>query len=131
MRTSRIDRVAELIKEEIGEILDRLVRDPAIPEMVTVHSVRISKDLRVADVNVTFLDDEDPKRVQRAMAALGEAAGFIRAELGRRVRIKYLPELRFHYNPSTRYALGLDRLFKEIQAAPPPGSEAKETDSAS
>jgi ribosome-binding factor A len=94
-----------------------------VPEFVTVHSVRVAKDLRVADVYVTFLDDEDAAARAEAVAALNRSAGFIRGELGRAVRLKYLPALKFHYNPSTHYAADLERIFHKIEHDPPPSAE--------
>lgn len=116
-------RVSALVQAELGKILDQRVRDPDIPPFVTVHSVRVASDLRVADVNVTFLES-DPERVERAMAALNRSSGFIRRELGREVRIKYLPALRFHYTTATQDAMRLDEVLRrargeEREAQPP------------
>jgi ribosome-binding factor A len=111
-------RVAESIKQELGEIIDREITDPAVPEMVTIHSVKVSNDLSVAHAYVTFLGDDSEEAVREAVAALNRAAGYIRGLLGRRVSLKYLPELHFHYNPSTRYAAKMEEIFKELEIAP-------------
>lgn len=112
---SRVARVAELIKTEIGEIIDQKLTDPEVPPFVTVHSVKVSRDLRVADVSVTFLQDDNEETIAAAMKALGRAKGFIRGELARRVKLRYLPDLKFHYNPSTRYAIDMMPVFNKIE----------------
>lgn len=114
MLHSRVERVAAQIKAEIGLIIDQKVTDPRVPPFVTIHSVRLARDLRVADVYFTFLNDDEEKERKEATEALNQSAGFIRSELGRAIRLKYLPVLKFHYNPSTHYAADLERLFHEI-----------------
>lgn len=121
MLHSRIDRVASQMKEEIARIIDQRLKNPQVPALVTVHSVKVARDLRVADVYVTFLEDEDERSRDEAVSALNRSAGFIRSELGRVIRLKYLPTLRFHYNPSTHYAADLERLFHEIDREAPDG----------
>ena len=120
MLHSRLKRVGELIKEKLGEILDQKVTNPNIPPFITVHSVRVSRDLRNAHVEVTFLQDEEPEAIKAAVQELNGASSFIRGELGRAITLRYLPALHFHYNPSTRYAAHLETLFEEIQ---PPAAE--------
>ncbi len=114
MLHSRLARVTELIKNELGEVLDRELSNPLIPEFTTVHSVKVSKDLRSAVVFVTFLKDDDPKEIEVAIKELNKSAGFIRNELGRRITLRYLPHLKFHYNPSTHYAADLEKVFNKI-----------------
>lgn len=115
MLHSRMKRVSGMIQDNLAEIIDQRLENPLIPPFVTVHSVKVSKDLRKAEVNVTFLQDEDESTIETAMTELKNAARFIRGELGRRITLKYLPELRFHYNPSTHYAADLDKLFHRIE----------------
>lgn len=133
MLHSRLARVAELVKESLGEILDREISDPRIPPFVTVHSVKISRDLRSAQVFVTLMEDEDKAAVEEAVEALNESAGYVRTLLGQRVQLRYLPRLHFHYNPSTKYALGLEKVFREIERADdaPDDPEGGEADASS
>jgi ribosome-binding factor A len=122
---SRITRVAELIKEELGPIIDNELQNPKLPEFVTVHSVRVAKDLRHADVYFTVLQDDAPGAIENATDALNESAGYIRQLLGSRITLKYLPELHFHYNPSTRYAANLENIFQKIEREPKPTEPAE------
>ena len=112
---SRVARVTELIKGEVGRIIDRDVRNPRIPTFVTIHSVKVSRDLSSAQIFVTFLQDEDGPTVELAVAELNRAAGFIRRELSRRVTLKHTPSLKFHYTSSTRRAVELDELLADAR----------------
>ena len=122
MLHSRMARVAELVKEALGKIIDQELNNPKIPPFVTVHSVKVARDLRVAEVNVTFLQDEDEATIEETVHELNRASGFIRGELARRITLKYLPVLRFHYNPSTREAAKMEKIFAELDE----GSEQSE-----
>ena len=118
MLHSRMKRVSEAVKSALARIIDQKLNNPKIPPFVTVLAVKVAKDLRVAEVNVTFLEDLGEEETRVAMEELRKASGFIRRELGREIRLKYLPELRFHYNPSTAYAAELETYFHEHPTEP-------------
>ncbi len=89
---SRADRVADQIRMEVADILMRKIKDPRV-RSVTVTDVELTNDLRIARVFVTaFGSDEETKGV---FAGLAKASGFVRAELGRRLTLRYLPEIHF------------------------------------
>ena len=88
----RATRVADQIRMEVADILMRKTKDPRVG-VVTVTDVELTSDLRVARIFVTTGPDE--KQEAGAFAGLAKAAGFIRAELGRRVNLRYTPELIF------------------------------------
>ncbi|WP_447984807.1 30S ribosome-binding factor RbfA [Nitrospira sp. Nam74] len=88
----RSTRVADQIRMEVADILMRKTKDPRVG-VVTVTDVELTSDLRVARIFVTTGPDE--KQAAGAFAGLAKAAGFIRAELGRRVNLRYTPELIF------------------------------------
>lgn len=89
----RATRVADQIRMEIADILMRKTKDPRIG-VVTVTDVEVTDDLRLARVYVTVRGDEGTQK--GAFIGLEKAAGFIRSELGRRVQLRYTPELAFH-----------------------------------
>ncbi len=93
MMPDRMKRVNEACREALGEILQQEVKDPRI-DFVTVTRVEVSPDLRVAHVWVSVMGSE--KESDSAMEALQRARGFMRRELGRRVRMRYTPELLLH-----------------------------------
>lgn len=106
-------KVEEAIKEALGHILQEELTDPRLG-FATVSHVKVSKDLRHATVGVSFLSDE-PEDIDAALEALEHARGFIRRELGGRVRMKYLPDLRFVYDSSTAYASHINSVLRQIE----------------
>ena len=90
----RSDRVAQELQKEIAVILQREVKDPRIG-MVTVSDVEISRDLAYAKVFVTFLFDNDQDAVKRGLEGLNNASGYIRTLVGKAMRLRIVPELKF------------------------------------
>lgn len=119
----RTDRVGDQMRSEIADLLLRRVKDPRIG-FVTVTGVEVSPDLRHATVFVGLLD-EGP-RAAEMIRGLQNAAGFIRAELGRRMRMKYSPELVFKQDDTTSRAVRLEAMLDELRDATP--NTAEESD---
>jgi len=111
-RYQRSDRVSELISREIAVIIDRELRDTRIA-MVTVTGVDMSADLKNARVFVSVLGSEI--EIENSISALNNAASFIRARLGERVTLRYLPKLVFFYDSSTVDGMRMDRILEEIK----------------
>jgi ribosome-binding factor A len=88
----RADRVADQIRMEVADILMRKIKDPRV-HSVTVTGVELTADLRIAHVFVTTMETEQAER--DTFAGLSKASGFVRAELGRRLTLRYLPEVIF------------------------------------
>jgi|GEM_PF-82369 len=88
----RADRVADQIRMEVADILMRKIKDPRV-RTVTVTDVELTADLRIAYVFVTTMEQEAAER--DVFAGLSKASGFVRAELGRRLTLRYLPEIVF------------------------------------
>ncbi len=107
----RTDRVGDLLRREISEILAREVREP-LAQYVTVTGVRMSKDLRNACVYYTALRDDDA--LKDVAAALKRSAGFVQRMLGSRVQLRYMPHLRFEYDTSLRDGARMDELLRGI-----------------
>ncbi|MEJ2631925.1 MAG: 30S ribosome-binding factor RbfA [Acidihalobacter sp.] len=107
---SRTLRVGEQIHRELAELIRTELKDPGIG-MVTLGDVEVSKDLAYARVYYTVLGEGEA--VQTTGAALGRAAGFLRRELGRRMRLRIVPELRFVYDDSQARGDRLDALIAE------------------
>lgn len=102
----------ELLKEEIATILPDL-RDPRVG-FVTVMDVKVSPDLRHAQVYVSVLGDEEEKKA--SMAALERAAGYVRGRVGEAITLKYLPKLQFHLDRTIQRAARIDTLIDEMRA---------------
>ena len=110
------------MKEEIADILMRKVRDPRIG-FVTVTDVVISDDLRNAKVFVSVLGEERASTLK----ALEHATPFIRSELGKRMRMKFMPELLFRYDDATERGTHIMELLHEIEGQKGP-DEVREED---
>lgn len=108
---SRTDRVGQQYQREIAMILQREIKDPRV-SMVTVSDIEVSRDLAYAKVFVTFFNDEEDY-VKTALKVLNDAAGFIRSLLGKRVRARIMPELRFVHDPSLNEGIRMSRLVDE------------------
>jgi ribosome-binding factor A len=105
----RSARVSDQMKEEIADILMRKVRDPRIG-FVTVTDVAVSDDLRNAKVYVSILGGERAETLK----ALEHATAYIRSELGRRMRMKFMPELLFRYDEAAERGAHIMELLQHI-----------------
>lgn len=108
--TRRTNRVADAIQEEVAQLLLREIKDPRIG-MITLTGVRVSPDLRHARVLFSVLGDA--KRRDEAFAGLRSAAGFIRSQLARRLKLRVAPEIAFEADTSLEEAERVSRLLKE------------------
>ncbi len=106
----RSERVSDQIKEEIADILMRKIKDPRIG-FVTVTGVELADDLRNAKVFVSVLG---PDRAS-TLKGLESASAFIRAELGRRLRLRFIPELLFRYDDSAERGAHIMELLNEVE----------------
>jgi ribosome-binding factor A len=108
--------VAERIRSELMQLLLRgVVRDPAAADSC-VTDVVMSDDLGIAKVYVRLLRGEvDEPAQQRALDALGRASGFLRRELAPKLKLKYLPELRFYWDEGIDRAGRIESLLSEIE----------------
>ncbi len=111
-KTQRTQRVGDLIKKEISDIIQRKLKDPRIG-LLTVTDVSMTVDLRYAKVYFTVLGDE--QELHQAQIGLESARTFIQGEVGRRVRIKYTPELSFHYDTSLQRGIHIDNILRELK----------------
>ncbi|MEN9775251.1 MAG: ribosome-binding factor [Pseudomonadota bacterium] len=109
--TSRGVRVAEQIHHELATLIRSGLRD-APPGMVTLTGVEITPDYAYATVYLTVLPD-DPQTVEASLEVLRRAAGFLRGQIGRRLRIHTSPELRFTIDTSVLRGLEMDRLIAQ------------------
>ncbi len=110
---SRADRVAQELQKEVAIILQREVKDPRIG-MVTVSDVEVTKDLSYAKVFVTFLFDHDDAAIEQGMKALEKASPYIRTLLGKAMRLRIVPELRFMYDRSLVEGMRMSNLVTDV-----------------
>jgi phosphoesterase RecJ-like protein len=110
----RTQRVGENIREVLGELIQRQVKDPRVG-FVTITAVRISPDLSKAHVYFTVMGDEREQR--NTVAGLESATPFLRSETARRVRLKTTPELEFHLDDAPEKGQQVDSIIQEIHRA--------------
>lgn len=110
--TTRQERVNELLKIEISDIIRRTIKDPRLG-FITVTDVEVSKDLRHAKVFVSVFGDEQAKK--DSMAVLQSAAGYIRGEFGRRVRMKIIPEITFKIDTAVEHGARIFELLQQVK----------------
>ena len=113
MQGKRLDRVNQLIKEEISLLLQRELKDPRLG-FVTVTEVDTSKDLRQAKIFVSVLGGED--QWAASLSALGSARGFIRNWLRQHLDLRVTPELSFRADRSMEHAARIQALLKDLHA---------------
>ena len=117
----RANRVGEQMKKELGEIIGRKIKDPRIG-FVTVTDVEVTGDLQQATVYISVLGDE--KQAGKYVKGLAKAKGFIRSEIGQRIRLRKTPEILFEFDESIDYGNRIDILLHQIHRE----EQAKEQD---
>ena len=117
--TRRTERLGEEIREEVARIIPTL-KDPRIG-FVTVTRTEITPDLRTVRIHVGVLGDAAQRA--RTLQGLGQAAGFVRRELGRRLQVRHTPELSFHYDEGLDATDRVARLLDEVRSGPGEGGE--------
>jgi len=119
---SRPDRVADQIRAELAQLLARDVHDPGIG-FVTLTRVEVSGDIQQARVYYTALGDEKARRATER--ALERAGPFLRRQIGGRLRLKRVPELRFFYDHSIAGQDRIEQILNEIHASPDPDPDSQ------
>jgi len=110
----RIERVNNLIRHEISELLQRQVKDPRLGSLVAVTEVSTSPDLKYAKIFVSHIGSKEEK--QETLRVLAAASGFIRNELARRLRMRRIPELSFQWDDSIEQGAHLLDLIDKVSA---------------
>ena len=110
----RARQLADQIKSELGWLIERKLRDPK-KGFITLTRVKLSPDLKLANVYFSAMGSETERA--ESEAALKRAGQFLRRELAQRLKIRYVPEIRFFFDDSLDYAEHMDMLFKKINGA--------------
>ncbi len=107
----RSQRVSDLLREEIADIIFFKLKDPRIG-FLTVTGVDVTDDLKIAVVYVSILREEER---QSTLDILNAAKSFIRSELSKRLRMKFIPTVDFRIDTSIEYGNRIDQLLSEIR----------------
>ena len=111
MGRKRLERVAEAIRQEIAGLFTDGLKDPRIG-FVSVVSVEMSSDLRYANVYISLYGNESQRK--GSLAGLQSSAGWVRREIGKRVKLQYTPEIRFFEDKSLDRVFRLEEILREI-----------------
>ncbi len=130
--SQRTQRLADQIQREIAGLIRLELKDPRLG-MVTVSGVKVSPDMGYADVYVTVLGATLDEKPDESLAVLNTASGFLRSELGKSIKTRITPRLRFHFDEVTargnRMAALITQAVREDQSrADQRGSDADNDD---
>ncbi|MCO1601734.1 30S ribosome-binding factor RbfA [Desulfosporosinus nitroreducens] len=120
MSKHRPNRLAETLKEEISQLIRVELKDPRIG-FVTLTSVDVADDLSHAKVYISVLGTEDEGNA--SLDALNRAAGYVRSEIGKRVRLRHVPSIVFKYDPSIQHGAHIAKLLKDVKVSDETGKE--------
>ena len=104
----RSERVAGSLRRELASLIQREVKDPDVG-FISISDVEVSRDLAHAKVFVTVFE---PDKAASSVKALNQAAGYLRTQLGRAMRIRAVPELHFHHDASVETGRHMDELIE-------------------
>ncbi len=105
-------RVSDLIREEIADIIMHKIKHKTLG-FVTVTGAKVSDDLRHATIYLSVLEEKDSEKTVRKLSS---SASFIRSELGKRLKMKYVPSLSFRIDDSIEYGKKIDKILNEIKS---------------
>ena len=108
-------RVSDLIKEEVADIIMNRLKDPRLG-FITVTEARVSNDLRHAKIFFSVLEDE---KKDESLKILTSSARFIRSELAKKVRIKFIPDIVFKIDESIEYGAKINKILSNIKSSTP------------
>ncbi len=108
----RANRVGEQMKKELGDIIGRKLKDPRVG-FVTVTDVQVTGDLQQATIFISVLGNED--QMEDTLKGLSKAKGFIRSEIGKRIRLRKTPEITFEFDESISYGNKIESILKELK----------------
>jgi ribosome-binding factor A len=120
MEGKRSEKVADLIRKEIAQMLLKSIKDPRIG-FVTITKVTVSEDCRVAKVYFSVAGTAAER--ESSGKGLDSAKGYVRKELGRRLRLRYTPEIVFQFDPSIEYAIHMEELIQSIHRGKEPSGD--------
>ena len=107
----RHERLEQDVKIALSDIIMNEVKEPSVTGLISVTDVKITPDQKYAKVYVSIFGKENKNKV---IEALKKATGFIKRELGRRVRMRNMPDITFELDNSMEYGEHMDRVIKEV-----------------
>lgn len=119
--SQRLKRMADQVQRELADLIRMELKDPRLGGLVTISGVKVSPDLGYAEVYVTVMgrelaDDQTATAHAETLSVLNKASGFLRVELGRRIKTRVTPRLRFHYDTVTAHGNYMTQLITKAVA---------------
>ena len=111
MSFKRTDRISEEVKKELSSVI-RELKDPRIPMMTSVVKVDVTNDLRYAKAYISIMGTDEQKK--DAIKGLTAAAGFVRREIGSRIKLRCVPEFSFVIDTTIEYGAHINQLLNDI-----------------
>ncbi len=108
----RSEKIADLIRKEVSDMLLRTVKDPRVG-LVTITKVKVTEDYRLARIQFSVPGSLEER--EKSMEGLASAKGYIRRELARRIHLRYTPEIIFEFDPSLEYAIHVEEIFRSLK----------------
>lgn len=112
MNFDRTDRISEEVRREVDRIIREDVRDPRVAGTWSITRADVTRDLRYAKIRVSVLEEEQRNPLVKA---LKNAAGFIRRELGKNLRLRYTPELLFEEDDNIAYGVHIASILSDVK----------------
>jgi ribosome-binding factor A len=112
MSTRRVERINDLLRSELSELIGRELKDPRLAGLISITEVETTSDLRHAKVFVSVFGSDEER--QSSLAALRSAAGFLRHEVAQRIVIRHMPELEFRLDSSIERGDRILRLLRQV-----------------
>ena len=113
MSFKRTDRISEEVKKELSSVI-RDLKDPRIPMMTSVVKVDVTNDLRYAKAYISVMGTDEEKK--DAIKGLTAAAGFVRREIGSRIKLRCVPEFSFVIDTTIEYGAHINQLLNDISS---------------
>jgi ribosome-binding factor A len=109
---SRVERIRKALIKELSDIIQHKVKDPRIKGIISVTDVELSPDYKYARIYVSIFGADESK--QQVMEAIEESTSFIRGEIGKRIRLRFTPELKFLLDESFEKGRKITDLIDKI-----------------
>ena len=108
---TRTQRIGDQMQRELALLIQREIKDPRLG-LVTITGVNVARDLSHAKVFITVLGKDSSEDIAQNLGILNEASGFLRQQLGRAMKLRTIPQMRFHYDESIRRGAELSALIE-------------------
>ena len=113
MAINRTVRISEEIRKILSDIIQNNIKDPRVPILTTVTKVDVTRDLRYAKAYISVYGEKEDKI--KCIEGLKSAAGYIRREVGSRIKVRYTPEILFEIDESLEHGLHINKILSDIK----------------